>query len=223
LTQARDLLRSRLSRRGVALTPVLLAGLLTPAVASAALTEVTLNAATVFATGKAAIGVSAQAGALAEGALHAMFITKVKSAAAIVAALGLVGGGAGVAWHQTQTTPHRPDAVPQHVTMIDEADYAASPDFPATTTVYSAGDANGANPKAGSSRQDAQVQRETPRSRPDHYSQLVEAEKQEAERQRREAEAQANPAPVPVAEAKPDDPLANPPASRWWDWLWLPW
>jgi hypothetical protein len=57
-------------------------------------------ATTVAAGGAAAAGVSAQAAALSEGVLRAMFLTKVKAAAAVLFAVGLLGfGGSAVVYH----------------------------------------------------------------------------------------------------------------------------
>src|SRR5206468_724423 len=94
LARARDLLRCRLTRRGVTLAAALggvsLAERATAAV-SGALLRATLRTALPGADG-AAVGVgspSTTAVALAEGALRAMFTTKLKAAAAVLLLVGL--------------------------------------------------------------------------------------------------------------------------------------
>jgi RNA polymerase sigma factor (sigma-70 family) len=100
LATARQRLRLRLSKRGFA--PSALAGVLAGAGAAqatvpASLASMTLKAATVFAAGGAAVGAcSGPAAALAEGVLKAMFAAKIKSAAAVVLSVALLGTGGGV-------------------------------------------------------------------------------------------------------------------------------
>jgi RNA polymerase sigma factor (sigma-70 family) len=102
LARARDLLRRRLTRRGLApsagvLSAALSAGSL-PAGVPPALSALTIKAAMYLAAGEATVGglVSAQAAALAKGVLHTMFLAKVKTLAALVLALAVLVGGAGV-------------------------------------------------------------------------------------------------------------------------------
>ena len=91
LMRARTRLRDRLTRRGLA--PAALAALSTAGRAEAAvpapLVDETIGAATRFAAGRAA-GVSAPVAALVQGVFRAMFLAKLKSAAALLAALLLV-------------------------------------------------------------------------------------------------------------------------------------
>jgi uncharacterized protein (TIGR03067 family) len=100
LARARDLLRGRLARRGLALSAGLVATALSQNTASAAvpagLLEATVRAGMGFATpGTAAAGlVSSQVAALTQGVLHGLAWVKVKIAAALVLALGLLGAGA---------------------------------------------------------------------------------------------------------------------------------
>jgi RNA polymerase sigma factor (sigma-70 family) len=97
LARARDLLRARLSRRGLAFSSACLASVITANAATAAVPELFLStippAALAFAAGNAAATTSAAA--LAEGVMHAMFITKLR--VAVAACLGLtllvLGGG----------------------------------------------------------------------------------------------------------------------------------
>jgi RNA polymerase sigma factor (sigma-70 family) len=109
LARARELLRRRLTRRGVTLSAAGLTGLLT-ANATAALPPRLLNTmlqtALRFAAGK---GAAAPATALAEGVLSTMFATKLKQATVVVVAVVLSGLGAGLLAHhalaQKQAVP----------------------------------------------------------------------------------------------------------------------
>jgi RNA polymerase sigma factor (sigma-70 family) len=91
LARARDLLRPRLARRGLALSGGALAVLLAhnAAAPASALLEATVKAAL-------AGGASPAAAALAEGAIRAMFAKKLTMLGAVVLALGLAAGGAGL-------------------------------------------------------------------------------------------------------------------------------
>jgi RNA polymerase sigma factor (sigma-70 family) len=102
LARARDLLRTRLVRRGLVLSAAVGAmnlgqGALTAAV-PAPLVASTCKAALLFAAGEAAAGglVSANVAALTKGVLKTMFLTKLKIATAIVLAVGLASTSAGV-------------------------------------------------------------------------------------------------------------------------------
>jgi RNA polymerase sigma factor (sigma-70 family) len=101
LARARELLRKRLTRRGLVLSTGTIATALSPEALSAplppALTHSTLQAAASFAAGNAATGglVSAQAAALTKGVLHTMFVTKMKTLAALLLALAVILGGGG--------------------------------------------------------------------------------------------------------------------------------
>jgi hypothetical protein len=225
LNRARDLLRNRLARRGVALTPAILAGLLlTPASASAAvpaaLSQATLQAATLFAAGKAAVGASAGVSALAEAAVHGMFLSKVKAVASIFLAVGLVGGGAGLAWqHKHSADVSANTKVVHESAALPTEEYPLEPTFPSTTVNYSkAPDVNVPGAAALSSRQGAELQRDWLPSRQDQYNEFV-AEEEQA---RRAAEAKKN-APPPPPLPKAEETKTNPPSQSWWDWLWLPW
>lgn len=98
LERGRELLRSRLARRGVTLSLGSLAAMLSGNALSAAvpavLSDSTVKAAHVFAAGKAPAAGSAAA--LAEGALQAMFMHRVKWWLAVVFMLGLASAGAGL-------------------------------------------------------------------------------------------------------------------------------
>jgi RNA polymerase sigma factor (sigma-70 family) len=116
LERGRDLLRVRLTRRGLALSTGLLGTMLSTSALSAMvparLMESTVKAATCYAAGKeAAAGlVSAEAAALAKGGLGAMAFSKSKMVALTLAAL-LVTAGTGISLH-------RP-AVAQSVAALD--------------------------------------------------------------------------------------------------------
>jgi RNA polymerase sigma factor (sigma-70 family) len=98
LARARDLLRARLARRGLALTVAGIGAALAPGTTEAtvppALLGHTLRAAGSFAGGGAAGGASAPALALAQGALRTMTTTKVVPLIVLMFTLGAVGFGA---------------------------------------------------------------------------------------------------------------------------------
>src|SRR5207245_9533044 len=106
LARARDVLRKRLSRRGLGLSSGLLTTLLSQNALSAALpfplVRATTQAALLIAAGRtvAASAVSAPVAALTEGVPRAMLMTKLKMAAAWLLALSLVGMTAGLLTHQ---------------------------------------------------------------------------------------------------------------------------
>jgi RNA polymerase sigma factor (sigma-70 family) len=97
LTRARELLRRRLVRRGLTVTGAWLAAVLGGQSAAAAvpagLANTAVRSALSFAAGRAAGLVSENVLTLTEGALHAMFLTKIKVAASVVAAVVLLGTG----------------------------------------------------------------------------------------------------------------------------------
>ena len=102
LSRARDLLRSRLTRRGLAISAGLLSSNLARGASAAFpshLSESTIRAATLVAAGEA-IGagtVPATVAALYQGVLNAMFLTKLKiGGAAIVVTVALIATGEGV-------------------------------------------------------------------------------------------------------------------------------
>jgi RNA polymerase sigma factor (sigma-70 family) len=107
LSWARARLRSRLTRRGVAfsagLGATLLAAGAAPALVPAPLARATIQAALLGAPAQAAAAgvVSANAAALTEGVLHAMWMTKVKAVSAVVLALAVLGTGGGMLTYRT--------------------------------------------------------------------------------------------------------------------------
>ncbi|MCI0681642.1 MAG: RNA polymerase sigma factor [Gemmataceae bacterium] len=115
LARARERLRGRLERRGLALTAgafVLALGQETAA--SAALTPLvanTIKAAMLIAAGQAtAAVVSAPVALLTEGVVRAMFLSKVKMAMAVVLSIGLVSGAGGIVY-RTQAAGQAPDPI----------------------------------------------------------------------------------------------------------------
>ncbi|HBI43829.1 MAG TPA: hypothetical protein DDY78_13415 [Planctomycetales bacterium] len=101
LQRARELLRGRLTRRGLALsaatTAVLAAERTVSAALPAVLVHTTLKAALLFAAGKAVAGaVSSQALTWTQGVLRTMFLSKIKILAAVALLMGATGTGAGL-------------------------------------------------------------------------------------------------------------------------------
>jgi RNA polymerase sigma factor (sigma-70 family) len=116
LARGRDLLRQRLTCRGLTLTAGALAAILSPDAASAAvpapLVLSTARAATVFAAGKTAAAglISVPVAALTEGVLKAMLLNKLKIATAWLLAVVFIGTGAGVYTHYAQAQKSPPAA-----------------------------------------------------------------------------------------------------------------
>ncbi len=106
LEQGKKLLGARLARRGLALSTGLLAAALAPSAATATVPAVlvgaTVRAALAVAAGKAASAgaVTASVAALAESALRAMAVSKLKIGTALVLAVSVLTTGAGVLVHQ---------------------------------------------------------------------------------------------------------------------------
>jgi RNA polymerase sigma factor (sigma-70 family) len=124
LMRARERLRGRLARRGLALSAGLLATALTQKTVVAlpvALSDAVLNAALAYAAGAGMTGaVSAPVAALTEGVLQSMTIAKLKTTVAgVLLALCLLGGGsaavlstrAGSADKANQPTPRAEESV----------------------------------------------------------------------------------------------------------------
>jgi RNA polymerase sigma factor (sigma-70 family) len=132
LARARDLLRGRLARRGLALSGGVLAMALADGTAMAAvppaLVASTIKAATLVAAGKAmAAGISVPVAALVEGVLEAMVMTKFKSAAVVLLAVTLLGAGAGVLTYGNQPEEGVAAGLPAPTqTVAQKADEAAA-------------------------------------------------------------------------------------------------
>lgn len=104
LGRAREMLRSRLNRRGLALSTGGLAAVLSGNSAAAAppvLLNTTIDGAWSYAAGQTAGPVSAHAVALSKGVIHAMFWNKIAVAAKCVAVLALIGLAAGLCLFQS--------------------------------------------------------------------------------------------------------------------------
>jgi RNA polymerase sigma factor (sigma-70 family) len=98
LAYAKQSLRQRLALRGVSLAAVLAGTALTTEAVSAAMIQATIQQAVLYAAGKSAGGIlSAHVVALARGALKAMLLTKLKAGVSVVAAIGVLTLGGGVA------------------------------------------------------------------------------------------------------------------------------
>ncbi len=96
LARARERLRRRLTRRGLAVPAGLLAATAADGLAAlpAGLAGTTIRVVAPAAAGTAAAGVSARVAALTEGVLRAMFLTRVKNVLTVVLAVALIGAGA---------------------------------------------------------------------------------------------------------------------------------
>jgi RNA polymerase sigma factor (sigma-70 family) len=106
VARGRTLLRARLIKRGLTLSGAGVAALLiasaAPAAAPAALVRAAVQAALPFAAGQPAAALcSQQAAGLVEGGLRTMFLSKVKTATALLLAAGLVAGAAALAQRLT--------------------------------------------------------------------------------------------------------------------------
>lgn len=107
LNRAREKLRNRLARRGVAVSvPALVAWLASHGAAAAAAVPPELGAATakdavLWATGgSAAAGLAPHVVAAAKGVIHTMFISKLKSAAAVTAVAAIVTTASAMSWQK---------------------------------------------------------------------------------------------------------------------------
>jgi RNA polymerase sigma-70 factor (ECF subfamily) len=136
LARARDRLRTRLTRRGLApgVAGSALAGVVARTEATAlpfTLIEPIVKAAMLVAAHDAAEAglVSAPAAALTEGVLRTMLIAKLKSAALAFVAAGAVVAGAGVYGYQTPAPRPEPAAAPAPAPAADD-DEAAQPPAP---------------------------------------------------------------------------------------------
>ena len=118
LSRARERLRHRLTRRGLALSVPVLAALLSRNVANAmvpgSLVTLTVKAAVPFACGTAATGgaLSLPARTLAEGVLQAMFVKKLRIAAVLLLLLTGAGVGAGLLTQNVLADKPAPEEAP---------------------------------------------------------------------------------------------------------------
>jgi RNA polymerase sigma factor (sigma-70 family) len=107
LARARDLLGSRLARRGLTVASAALSALLAEGAASAIvpplLAEATIQTVLRITAGSAAAGISAHVIALTEGVVRAMLQRKLKALAGILLAVTVLGGGAGMIYRFSGT------------------------------------------------------------------------------------------------------------------------
>ncbi len=128
LTTARRMLAKRLARHGFVLSGGALAAVLSPSAASACmpaqLVVSTVKAAALLAAGEtAAVVASASVASITEGVLKAMFLTKLKSAVALLAVIGVLALGGG-ALHHSLAAPQAqaaPPANPQAASLAADA------------------------------------------------------------------------------------------------------
>lgn len=115
LARAREMLRQRLSRRGLTLSVAALTALAEPTAAPAAMVTAAGKMAALFALGQTAGGgaVSAPVAALAQGALHSMSMAKLKTAVALGAIVGLFAAGTGWTAHWVLASVRREQPAPQ--------------------------------------------------------------------------------------------------------------
>jgi RNA polymerase sigma factor (sigma-70 family) len=119
LERGRELLRRRLTRRGVLPAAAFAAGGLAegavPAAVPAQLAAATLKAAVLMAAGKAVAtgAVSVQVAALTKGVLNAFLFAKVKTITAVVLLAGVFGTGAGMFTYRALGRAEPPPAKPQ--------------------------------------------------------------------------------------------------------------
>jgi RNA polymerase sigma factor (sigma-70 family) len=115
LERAREMLRTRLARRGLALSAawfaVSLSGGTSSVAAPAALVQATVRGAMLFSMGQPVAGlVSAQAAGFARRTLQGMFLGKLQCALALTLMIGVLSGGAVLALLQKPVAPEAPAA-----------------------------------------------------------------------------------------------------------------
>jgi RNA polymerase sigma factor (sigma-70 family) len=126
LTRARELLRSRLTRRGLVLSTGALTVLLGPSATSAAvpiaLVKSTVQAAMLVAAGQAAAGIlSVHAAALSQGVLQTMFRIRLTIVCAVVLGVGAIGAGTGLfARQKLAESAAQAEAPPQRIAKSAE-------------------------------------------------------------------------------------------------------
>jgi RNA polymerase sigma factor (sigma-70 family) len=120
LTKARDLLRGRLLRRGVNLSPVALVGILCERPSSAA--PLGLVPLVARSAGAAAGAVPARVAAIVEGVLRSMFLARIKPASVLLLLVAL-GTGAGALLYQGRAEPPAGDRPPSTPAADGEAVY----------------------------------------------------------------------------------------------------
>jgi RNA polymerase sigma factor (sigma-70 family) len=143
LERGREMLRSRLARRGVALSAGSLAAMLSENVLAAAVPAVlrdsTVKAALVFAAGQTAAAGSVAA--VAEGVLQAMFMHRVKWGLAAVLMVTLAGTGAGLLAfggrpEEEPATPKKTEPMPKAEEKADQLKKLAAARLDTAKTAY---------------------------------------------------------------------------------------
>jgi hypothetical protein len=134
--RGRDRLRICLGRRGLALSTALLTTALASESASATppmgLVDTTVKAALMSAAGNGTAGFAPDVVALAEGAFHTMFSTRIKLVAAAAIILGVLGSGAGM-WiynaraESSDPVPQQATDLPKNTAAPEKAAPTASP------------------------------------------------------------------------------------------------
>ena len=112
LARARDRLRARLIRRGLALSAATLTAMLADSAMSAAVPpSLSIQASKAILAGTAPASITA----LAEGVLHTMFVSKIKTTLAVMLALAVVGGAGfcTIYLHGQGQVQHTPDRFPR--------------------------------------------------------------------------------------------------------------
>jgi RNA polymerase sigma factor (sigma-70 family) len=133
LARAREILRGRLSRRGITIAGSVLATLLMQQSASAlvppTLAGATLKAAVAVAAGQS-LAVSTSVAILTEGVMRAMFVTKLKIAALVVFTIGVIGAGTGMLAARGghgSSEKHAPAADGDKLALLQEKEQTAKP------------------------------------------------------------------------------------------------
>jgi RNA polymerase sigma factor (sigma-70 family) len=132
LARGRQRLRDRLIRRGLAPAVVPMGAWLARDSVPASLTTITVENALRFAAGKGATGPMASTIALMEGALRVMFVSKLKSIAALGLAAGALIGGGALVGHgamgraQVATAAVKPEPVDQAGLQVQPGDEVLS-------------------------------------------------------------------------------------------------
>jgi RNA polymerase sigma factor (sigma-70 family) len=155
LERGRELLRSRLTRRGVTLSAGVLAGLLSEEDLSAAVPpgswESAARAAVEFARGNAAT--AGNAAVLAQGVLHAMKMSHIKRVSSTVLVLLLLGVGAGaLAYSARPAGVHSPPRQAEPLSQQEQLKRLAEARLDAAKTAY---EGYWANFEIGVGREDA--------------------------------------------------------------------
>jgi RNA polymerase sigma factor (sigma-70 family) len=118
LTRARELLKKRLTRRGVSLSSGVLTAALQPSASSAAVPAVlmdsTVRAAMLVAAGPVAVaGISVPVAALTKGVLQTMFLTRLATVGGLVVGVSLLGTTAALLAHRALAAGPEPAALAQ--------------------------------------------------------------------------------------------------------------